>query len=467
MQALILSIQQFIGNLHPALVHLPVGIFFVCCIFQFTPAAAGGTTGFGRFALWTGCIAAMLSCISGLLLSNNSEYDLSLVATHQWMGISLFVFSVILLVLEYRMHAIRWKKVSYIILFVLLLITGHLGGSLTHGSDYLTDAWNDEGNAEGSRKVIVNMDSANVYADLVQPVLQQKCYSCHGKNKQKGELRLDKETLIMKGGEDGIVLVPGDPLKSDLVKRLELPRNHDDHMPPKEKPQLTEQDVRLIHWWVQTGASFTKRVHELDRSPEIDRLLSSYMEDAGSSEPESLIPLKPVDKADTKDLDAMSALGIVVSPIAQNSNYLQMNCINADTLSYSNTKPFSELKKQLLWLRAGNRSVTDSVLMNIAQCTNITRLQLDGSSITDAGMKEVSKLDSLQYLNIVGARISASGIAELKNLKSLRIIYAYHTDVKKEELESLKKLLPSTVIELGGFKVPTLVSDTTEVKLVK
>jgi uncharacterized membrane protein len=467
MQALILSIQQLIGNLHPALVHLPVGIFFVCCIYQFTPAAVAGTSSFGRFALWIGCIAALLSCISGLLLSGNNEYDESLVTTHQWLGISLFVFSVIMLVFEYRMQSIRLKRISYVLLFLLLMVTGHLGGSLTHGSDYLTDAWNVDSDAEGARKVIVNIDSANLYADLVQPVFQQKCYSCHGKNKQKGDLRLDKEPLMMKGGEDGIILVPGDPLKSDLVKRLELPRNHDDHMPPKEKPQLTEQDIRLIHWWVQTGASFTKRIHELERSSEIDRLLSFYMEDTGPSRPESIIPEKEVDKADAKDLEAVSRLGIVISPIAQNSNYLQMNCINADTLSYTNSKIFGELKRQLLWLRAGNRSVTDSVLLNIAQCTNITRLQLDGSAVTDAGMKHLAKLDSLEYLNIVGTSTSASGLSALKNLKALKIIYAYNTAIKKEDLASLKKLFPTTVIELGGFQVPTLVSDTTEVKIGK
>ena len=461
---MIASIQQFIGNLHPALVHLPVGIFFVCCIYQFRPAT--GISGkFEKFALWTGSIAALLSCISGLILSGSGEYDVSLVATHQWMGISLFVFSVIMLALEYRMPAMRWKKLVYLLLFVLLMITGHLGGSLTHGSDYLTDAWNDESELKGTRKIIVNMDSANVYTDLVQPVLQQKCYSCHGKNKQKGDLRLDKEALMMKGGEDGIVIVPGDPEKSDLVKRLELPRNHDDHMPPKEKPQLTEQDIRLIHWWVETGAGFTTRVHEIKRSPEIDKLLATYMEDSGPSQPENLLPIKQVEKADARDLDAVNRLGIVVSPIAQNSNYLQLNCINADTLTYLNTKVFAKLKKQLLWVRAGNGSVTDSVLQNIAQCTHITRLQLDGSSVTDAGMKEVAKLDSLQYLNIVGTGITASGLSALKDLKGLRIIYAYHTAVKKEDLVSLKKMMPATTIELGGFQVPTLVSDTTEVKL--
>jgi hypothetical protein len=238
-------------------------------------------------------------------------------------------------------------------------------------------------------------------------------------------------------------------------------------MPPKEKPQLTEQDIRLIHWWVQTGAGFTNRIHQLERSPEIDRLLSTYLQDSGPSEPENLIPLQKVEKADARILEALGRLGLVISPVSQNSNYLQMNCVNADSLTYEKSKLISNLKKQLLWVRAGNPSVTDSVLQNIAQCSNIIRLQLDGSSVTDEGLKEIAKLDSLQYLNLVGTGISATGLAHLKNLKNLKSIYVYHTAVKQEELVSLKKLLPSTNIELGGFKVPTLVSDTTVVKLGK
>jgi hypothetical protein len=49
----------------------------------------------------------------------------------------------------------------------------------------------------------------------------------------------------------------------------------------------------------------------------------------------------------------------------------------------------------------------------------------------------------------------------------LKIIYAYQTAIKKEDLPALNKVMPSTSIELGGFQVPTLVSDTTEVKMQK
>jgi hypothetical protein len=59
----------------------------------------------------------------------------------------------------------------------------------------------------------------------------------------------------MKGGKDGPVIIPGNEEKSEMAKRLSLPREDDDHMPPKEKPQPTEQEIALIHWWIAAGGA--------------------------------------------------------------------------------------------------------------------------------------------------------------------------------------------------------------------
>src|SRR5689334_18339670 len=54
----------------------------------------------------------------------------------------------------------------------------------------------------------------------VQPILRESCYSCHGPEKKKGDLRLDSKSLAMKGGESGPSIVPGNSIKSPLVQRL-------------------------------------------------------------------------------------------------------------------------------------------------------------------------------------------------------------------------------------------------------
>ena len=58
----------------------------------------------------------------------------------------------------------------------------------------------------------------------------------------------------MKGGEDGAVVVAGDPKKSVLYRVLTLPKGHEDHMPPAKKAQLTDDEIAKIKAWIEKGA---------------------------------------------------------------------------------------------------------------------------------------------------------------------------------------------------------------------
>ncbi|HQX86001.1 MAG TPA: hypothetical protein PKV23_10970, partial [Aestuariivirga sp.] len=108
-------------------------------------------------------------------------------------------------------------------------------------------------------KPIANVQQAVVYTDIVQPILQSKCYSCHGPAKQKGKLRLDEPPFIDKGGEEGKVLIAGNAGESEMIKRLLLPLDNKDHMPPKQKSQLTKAEIELLSWWVASGAPWRPR----------------------------------------------------------------------------------------------------------------------------------------------------------------------------------------------------------------
>ena len=48
----------------------------------------------------------------------------------------------------------------------------------------------------------------------IKPILESRCYKCHGKKKQKNDLRLDSAESIRAGGENGVVIVPGKPKES-------------------------------------------------------------------------------------------------------------------------------------------------------------------------------------------------------------------------------------------------------------
>src|SRR6266516_4305301 len=73
------------------------------------------------------------------------------------------------------------------------------------------------------------------YAKDIRPMFQASCFRCHGEERQKGDLRLDSLEALLKGGEDGKVVVPGNSKKSVLVIAV-AQINEELAMPPKRKP---------------------------------------------------------------------------------------------------------------------------------------------------------------------------------------------------------------------------------------
>jgi hypothetical protein len=81
--------------------------------------------------------------------------------------------------------------------------------------------------------------------------------------------------FTLKGGKHGAIIKANDPANSELIKRLLLPEEDEHHMPPKGKTPLTEQEIALLHWWIQQGASFNKKVAQLKPDEKVKPLLAS------------------------------------------------------------------------------------------------------------------------------------------------------------------------------------------------
>lgn len=91
------------------------------------------------------------------------------------------------------------------------------------------------------------------YTSRVQPILQANCYRCHSGFNHRGGLQMDSQAALMKGGKKGVVIVPGHPESSLLLKliRHEGPANDPMPMPPKSK--LSDADIAVIEEWVRAG----------------------------------------------------------------------------------------------------------------------------------------------------------------------------------------------------------------------
>jgi hypothetical protein len=351
-------------------------------------------------------------------------------------------------------------------LIILVAITGHVGGSITHGESYLT------GILTGSEEVIEpsiklqgisNIDEAIYYTDIIQPILEARCYSCHSSRKQKGELRLDGVSFIKRGGEDGPILVAGLPDSSAIYQRLLLPLEDEKHMPPNEKPQLSSSEINLIQSWIKEGADFETKVSQCNDQVRIKVYFKSLVE---QSQKEKLIPDEEVPKADANLLATLNRQGVIILPVGKESNYLSISFLNKRTLSDDDLRSLLPLRQQIIWCDLGRTSVSDSGLKIVAQLMALRQLNLEFTSITDNGLLALRPLSNLQYINLVGTRISDAGMNHLTSLKSLQSVFVYQTAVTSTGISTLVTQAPKIKIDTGGYQLPKLVTDSVITKFM-
>jgi len=249
-----------------------------------------------------------------------------------------------------------------------------------------------------------------------------------------------------------------------MIRRLLLPRNHEDHMPPKEKPQLSEQEVAVLHWWIASGAPFHKKVKEIQQTEKVKPMLLSFQTTGVEKKLLPTIPSDPVKKADEQAIKKLRDRGFVVLPVAQNSNYLMAGFVTTDSVLDSDIALLLPLRQQLVSLKLSKTLIGDSSVAIISTFKNISRLHLDHTNISDTGIAYLQSMNNLQYLNLVGTKITLQGLLSLKQLENLQSIYLYQTLIKFSDWKILANAFPNTHIDSGGYSVPLLESDTTIVK---
>ena len=454
------------GKFHPLIVHLPIGILLLNIVFVFLSKTKRyeNLSAAIPLTLFLGALSAVVACVTGWFLSQNGAYTEGVLSYHKWLGIGVAAVSVLLYVFK-KYHTNAWIWVAIV---AGISATGHYGGTLTHGEDYLFAAEKGK-NTEGGdsiRKLPTDIQEALVYNDLIQPILKEKCYSCHNATKQKGKLRMDDKNAFLKGGENGAIVVAGQSANSEMIKRLLLDIEDKHHMSPKGKTQATSQDIALLRWWIDKGLDFDKKVKELEQNDTIKRIFANFGSNATKKE-NPFVPTQIVEKADEKWIDSVRKQGILLIPVAPNSPFLQANFVSIPKAGDKEITSLLPFAKQLVWLKLGGTKISDSALVNVAKLTNLTRLSLENTHITDTGLKNLSTLSNLQYLNLVGTNISSDGLIPLSNLSKLQQVFIFKTAISNEVLTILKQKMPQTAFDTGGYIVPKWASDTAIFKKAK
>jgi uncharacterized membrane protein len=259
---------RFLGRFHPVLLHLPIGVFALILMQEL-----GAIFGSRRpelkhtsaFPMFFGAASAIIAVIAGFLLYQGEDYgDSEVVTRHLWGGLIFAVVAVFTFIVKSWTVSRAGNPAFYrLLLFSSVGIMGfasHDGASITHGEGYLTQYAPDP-----VRKVIgldVKKPEAPakpvaeqlVYADLVAPILERRCVQCHKEGKAKGKLRMDTFEMLVAGGKEGPAFEPGDSAKSNIIIRIDLPMDDEEHMPPEGKPDIEEHEVAVLKWWIDNGA---------------------------------------------------------------------------------------------------------------------------------------------------------------------------------------------------------------------
>lgn len=255
------------GRLHPVLLHLPIGFITFLAVIElavlgtrFKEAAPAR-----QLLLLLSTVSVLMAAGCGWLLAWSGEYGEALF-WHKWLGTAL-VPVVIVLQFLFRRRSIAAYRVWLGFTMALLVVAGHFGGVLVRGEGYLFPkrkaSVGGDTNKPGDQVAEPEKSERTAYAAMVQPILNEYCISCHGVEKAKAKLRLDTVEQVFKGGEAGPVVHAGAASQSLLIKRLRLPEDQDEHMPPTGKKQPKAHEIALLEWWINVGAPLDKTVGEL------------------------------------------------------------------------------------------------------------------------------------------------------------------------------------------------------------
>lgn len=452
------TVIDFLGRLHPLVVHLPIGILCLAVVFVF--ASRGRyqmPQAVVEFTFLLGGLAAIVAVVSGLVLTRGDEYDVNSISWHKWMGITLSVAAVITwwIVREHSANRVV-VKVSVVGTLILVAITGHLGGSITHGEHYLLEPISTTTNAPDFDASSVKLRQALFYSEVIQPILNSKCVTCHGSGKQKGGLRLDTRESLAKGGKNGKIFEALNPEESTLANRIELPLDHEDHMPPKERKQLSSFERDMIVTWIASGASFDSKLDAVFDSAK----WASVQQPQASDE---IYDNGAVPQPDPALLNYLTSQGVAITPIAEGSRYLQVNFVSASQAS-SLVARLAQIAENVVSLKVTGTTLEEASWTSIATMKNLVTLDLSKTNVSSQDLEKLLKLTHLRVINLSATKVDGNGVIRLVDAPSIQKVILFETVIDTASRKELTTRFPQVHFEFGGYLVPTLETDTTFIK---
>jgi mono/diheme cytochrome c family protein len=315
---------------------------------------------------------------------------------------------------------------------VLVAWTGYRGGQLSLGADHLTEHM-----PKGLRHVLgvtrndtvsSKADPNTFYGARVQPIFAARCVSCHGPDKHKANLRLDRYQGVIRGGKDGPVVQAGNAQGSDLFRRVTLPANHDDFMPKGGKKALTSDEVKLIELWIAAGASETLAKDAIKNAP-ADSAVPAVAE----------VTFQEIDPVAVTRVRAAIAPAVaqlqkrfpnILDYESRGSADLRLNAsIIGTRFGDNDLAELMAVAEHITVADFSRTGITDRSANTIAAMKRLRVLRLTNTGITDATLVRLGGLVQLESLNLFGTSVTPAALPTISKLPKLAHLYAGQTSI--------------------------------------
>lgn len=471
------DLVRFLGHFHPVLLHLPIGVFLLI-VLQELGAIFGKrhhekVANKAMFPLFFGVVSAILAVLAGFLLYHGGEEFAgnALVERHLWGGLVFAVAAVITYILKAWTVALSSNPAYYrLLLFASVSVMGfasHDGASITHGENYLTEyAPNPVRSVLGLEKKPAKKQVAPgggqspadqlVYTDIIAPILESRCVQCHKESKAKGKFRMDTYELLVKGGKEGPGLEPGKSAESNIVVRMALPVDDEEHMPPEGKPDIEDGELAIIKWWIDNGADPKKSLKEFEVPAAIKEAIAKLVPGKPASSEESAessahpAPTGPDDALKASVAGISKEFPGALSFESQQSSLLTFTAVslrgNLDDAGFKKLEPVTS---QLVTVDLSATKITDKAVAQLGSSKNLRLIRLAETGVTDAAIDTLLKIPTLESINLYGTKVTDAGVSKLSSLSNLKRLYLWQTAVTPAAIKALKEKLPACEIITG------------------
>jgi uncharacterized membrane protein len=444
----------FLGRFHVLALHLPIGIILVAVALDWVARRERyrSLAAVAPFLWGAAALSAVLTVVLGYLHFSEGAFSGAAASAHRFFGTTVAVVTVLIFWLSRRPGLYRRVNVvTGLAAVVLVAVTGHFGGDLTHGSTFLWEYAPGPLRSlagVGERRVTpTSVAAADPYLDVVQPLFVRHCGGCHNADKLESGLNLGAYESTLAGGDSGRVIAPGKSGSSELYRRISLAHDDEEFMPAEGKTPLSAAQVEIVRWWIDAAAPHGVTVGEVGVEPAVEPLIAAELGiGGGAAVPANSAGALPAAAA---LVEPLYAAGFLVRQVSQADPRLVVSVYSPGArVDAQKIAALLSAAGAIVELNLQDAELDDFTAASLGKLTALTRLRLSHNALTDRGIEILAGLPRLERLNLYSnPGVTDASVDVLARIASLRRLDVWQTGITADGIARLRQRRPDLTVQ--------------------